>query len=321
MGRTTISRREFAAGVAGTAIVMPASIGEWAEASLRTGVQLCVFSKHLQWLGYEKMAELAAEIGFDGVDLTVRPGGHVPPEEAALLLPRAIRAVREAGLQVPMITTAITDAEDSTARSVLATASDLGVGYYRMGYYRYEEGKPIEQTLAEVRRRLEKLGRLNEELGICGDYQNHAGRNYFGASVWDLWTATAAIDPRWLGVQFDLRHATVEGAFSWPVDFRLIASRTHTLVAKDFRWARQGPDLKAENCPLGQGRADFPGFLELVRHSAFAGPISVHFEYPLGGAERGGRELSIDRDRLVTAMRSDLATLRAWLDRAGWKVK
>jgi L-ribulose-5-phosphate 3-epimerase len=39
-----------------------------------------IFSKHLQFLGYEDMAQAAAEIGFDGIDLTVRPGGHVPPE-------------------------------------------------------------------------------------------------------------------------------------------------------------------------------------------------------------------------------------------------
>ena len=59
--------------------------------------KVSVFSKHLQWLDYEAMAELAAEIGFDGVDLTVRPKGHVLPERVDRDLPRAVDAVRKAG--------------------------------------------------------------------------------------------------------------------------------------------------------------------------------------------------------------------------------
>jgi len=50
---------------------------------------ICIFSKHLQWLNYDEMAETAAEIGFDGVGLTVRPRGHVLPEDAVRGLPQA----------------------------------------------------------------------------------------------------------------------------------------------------------------------------------------------------------------------------------------
>ena len=43
-------------------------------------MKICVFSKHLQWLNYTDMAMAAAEMGFDGVDLSVRAKGHVLPE-------------------------------------------------------------------------------------------------------------------------------------------------------------------------------------------------------------------------------------------------
>ncbi len=52
----------------------------------------CIFSKHLQWLDYESMAGAAARLGFDGIDLTIRPGGHVPPEQAEEKLPRVVEA-------------------------------------------------------------------------------------------------------------------------------------------------------------------------------------------------------------------------------------
>ena len=43
-------------------------------------LKIHIFSKHLQFLIYKDMAEAAAEMGFDGIDLTVRPNGHVLPE-------------------------------------------------------------------------------------------------------------------------------------------------------------------------------------------------------------------------------------------------
>ena len=87
-------------------------------------VPVCIFSKHLQWLDYDGMAEAAAEAGFDGVALTVRPGGHVQPERAADDLPRAVEAVKKAGLCVPMMTSGITDPNDSVTEQVLKTASE-----------------------------------------------------------------------------------------------------------------------------------------------------------------------------------------------------
>jgi L-ribulose-5-phosphate 3-epimerase len=44
--------------------------------------KISIFSKHLQWLDYKGMAKVLSEIGFDGTDLTLRPGGHVLPERA-----------------------------------------------------------------------------------------------------------------------------------------------------------------------------------------------------------------------------------------------
>ena len=45
----------------------------------------------------------------DGADLTVRPGGHVLPENVERDLPRAVKAFREAGLNIEMMATGITD--------------------------------------------------------------------------------------------------------------------------------------------------------------------------------------------------------------------
>ncbi len=68
----------------------------------RPGPQLCVFSKNLAKVEYSELGAIAKELGFDGVDLTVRPGGHVEPNLVNVDLVRAIESVHGAELEVPM---------------------------------------------------------------------------------------------------------------------------------------------------------------------------------------------------------------------------
>ncbi len=270
----------------------------------------CIFSKHLQWLDYPELGEVVSQLGFDGIDLTVRPTGHVLPERVRTDLPRAVAAVGESGVRVPTITTAITRPEDAGTREILETASGLGIPYYRLGYYRYPEDREISETLAEIRKSLTGLADLNRRLRICGDYQNHAGASHFGAALWDLRQALEGLPRRWLGCQFDIRHATVEGGLAWPTNFKALADRIHTVVVKDFRWKETPDGWKVENCPLGEGMVPVGPFLALLLKLGFAGSISLHCEYPLGGAERGRRRLTMDRDRVLESIGKDLATLK-----------
>ena len=51
-----------------------------AKAVAHRKLNVSIFSKHLQFLQGEALAKAVAEIGFDGIDLAVRPGGHIEPE-------------------------------------------------------------------------------------------------------------------------------------------------------------------------------------------------------------------------------------------------
>jgi sugar phosphate isomerase/epimerase len=107
-----------------------------AEGTAATVPPILVFSKHLQFLDYQEMANKAKEIGFDGIDLTVRPGGHVLPERVQTDLPKAVEAINKAGLRPMMMTTAVENAS-GTDEIVLKTAAKLGIKYYRMNWYKY----------------------------------------------------------------------------------------------------------------------------------------------------------------------------------------
>jgi sugar phosphate isomerase/epimerase len=278
--------------------------------------KVCIFSKHLHWLDYPQLAATAAELGFDGVDLTVRPDGHVLPERVATDLPKAVDAVRKAGLEVYMLTTALSDAAQPHAETILKTAAGLGIRSYRTGWLDYRPDLDVPANLEGFRRKLAGLAALGKKYGIRGEYQNHAGM-HLGASVWDLWLVLKDLDPQWIGCQYDIRHATVEGANAWPLGLQLLRPYIRTLDIKDFRWTDKNGKPAVENVPLGAGMVDFAKYLGLVKTYGLPGPFSLHLEYPLGGAENGAKTLTIPPEGVISAMRRDLRTLRGWLTEAG----
>ncbi|MGH9663417.1 MAG: hypothetical protein ACRD9L_03220 [Bryobacteraceae bacterium] len=97
----------------------------------------CFFSKHLPNLNYDELGKTLRDAGFDGVDLTVRPKGHVLPERADRDLPRAVEAIRAHGIEVPMIATELTSASGPASRTILGTAARLKIPFFKLGYWRY----------------------------------------------------------------------------------------------------------------------------------------------------------------------------------------
>jgi sugar phosphate isomerase/epimerase len=320
---TPHTRRDFlyksvlaAAGAATGIHTLAAPASEEVPAKINADEnKICIFSKHLQWLGYQQMAETAAMMGFDGIDLTVRPNGHVEPGKVAEDLPKAVKAAEQAGLKVYMLTTDITGAGQPYTESVLKTASQLGIPYYRMGWLKYDDALAVEQNLEKFKKTFAQLATLNKQYQIHGAYQNHAGRN-LGSAVWDLWMVLKDLDPQWLGCQYDIRHATIEGANAWPLALKLVHTHIRTLDIKDFRWVNEGGKWQAENVPLGEGMVDFKQYFTLLRNYQVKGPFSLHYEYPLGGADSGAKSLAMPAAQVLEAMKKDLLTLRKWLKEA-----
>jgi len=277
-------------------------------ASYKDGpAKICFFSKDLPGLRYEEIASLIAEAGFDGIDLTVRLGGHVLPENVERDLPLATAAAKKSGLKIYMMATDILNAEERFTEPILRTASSLGIEYYRMGPRFYDANKSIPQNLADFRIQYEKLAKMNKKYKIRGECQNHTG-DRFGAAVWDQWEVLKDIDPQWVGVQYDLLHATLEGVNSWTVGFNLLKQYIGTMDMKDFYWRKIDGKWDQELVPLGEGMVDFKTLIALLKKNNMHGPFSIHGEY-----------LSDKDDRRAKAekMKKDLTTLRGWLNDAG----
>ena len=237
---------------------------------------VCVFSKHLQFLDYPKLAATCRALQLDGVDLTVRPKGHVIPENVETDLPRAVETLRNAGVAVPMITTDFNSARDERARDILATASKLGIRYFRIGNQMYSHGGDPWDELPAFIDDLRGLIALAEEFDMVAGYHNHSGYLNVGAPLWDLHHMIREIDSDHFGANLDAGHTTVEGAYgAWQIDTRLMAPYVKMMAVKDFVWENDKPRW----VPLGQGVVKLVEMLKILREAHFTGPISMHFEY------------------------------------------
>jgi sugar phosphate isomerase/epimerase len=265
-----------------------------------------VFTKCLQFLSYEKMAEVLAKHGFAGADMTVRPGGQVLPEYVERDLPKAVRALHNAGIDSKMITTSVNNPEDKFTRPILKTMAELGIKFYRMGYLDYDHSKSIPENLEAHKITFEKLEKLNREFGVHGGYQNHSGRRV-GGPVWDLHVLLKDRNPEFIGVQYDARHATVEGGVSWPLGMKLLAPWIRTTDIKDFIWEKNDKgEWKIKNVPLGEGMVDFKTYFEWYKSLGINGPVSIHYEYDLGGAEHGSSNPEMSPDEISDWLKKDL---------------
>ena len=81
------------------------------------------------------------QIGLDGMDLTVRRGGHVGPKDVAEELPLAAKSALEAGSEILILTTEITE-PNAEAEAILAAAAKLGIAHAKLGYYVYKPSAP-----------------------------------------------------------------------------------------------------------------------------------------------------------------------------------
>lgn len=263
--------------------------------------EICVFTKPFNSLSFDDLAERIATIGFDGIEAPIRSGGHIQPTDVADRLPELVDALKKQGLKISVMTSDVNDASDAVSVNVLRAASKAGIRFYRMKYFKYDENRSIRKQLSNWKSQIVDLAAMNRELGITAVYQNHAGRNYFGAPIWDMAEVLEGVDPAEVGVAYDIRHATVEGGNSWPISFRLIQPHVKVVYVKDYEW--QGE--KVANVPLGDGLVS-KNFFKTLKDLKFDGPISLHEEY----LDHRKPELVPDH---LEAMKKDLGVLNQWL--------
>lgn len=277
------------------------SSGKSFAADAGEGREIAVFTKFLEKLSFEELAEAIAPLGVAGLEAPLRKGGHIEPIDMEAKLAGFVEALAKKDLKVVVMASSISSVDKAgLAEKQLRAAAKVGIRRYRLEHLQYDLSKPIKPQLADIKARLTDLAALNREIGIQGLYQNHRGRSFVGGPIWDMVGILEDIDAKDLGMAFDFAHATVEGANAWEMNFHRALPHIGAVYFKDYKLA--GKQWQA--CPIGEGVVNPLAGKLVTKLLPPEIPVSIHIEYVTGE--------DIVKDT-VEAMAYDFSTVRKWL--------
>lgn len=221
--------------------------------------QLCLYSKILYKIGYSELGDIVKQFGFDGVDLTVRPGGHVEPRLSSVDLVRAFESILAVGLVCPMITTAVTSPLEPGALAVIALSGRTNVSLFCVGFWK--------DSLPTYRRDLAGLISIGQRYNIAMALHNYTSENE-GETDWSVAATLRQLDPKWAGAYFDPIH---HGS-GWEEALTPLLPNLRVIALKDFR--KDGTP-----CPLGEGTVNWAKFFAVLQAASFGGVLSLRIEY------------------------------------------
>src|SRR4051812_21635760 len=278
-------------------------------------MQLMMFAKHLQTLPLADAGRRVRALGFEGLDLTVRPGGYVEPDRLRDELPAAVATLRDCGLAVPLLTTSITAASDPAAAVTLEAAAKLGVREIKLGYWNYTTFGTFRSSMDRIARDLDGIERFAEQTGVRANLHTHSG-DHMTAQAPVVWHLIKDRNPRAIGAYVDPGHMTIEGGRDgWRQGLDLLGPRIALVAVKDLRWEQTDdpalgkPRWISKIVPLRQGIVPWPQVFACLRVVGFDGWVSMHSEYQ---GWHSWQNLTVDE--VLAQTKDDLEYLR-------WAVK
>lgn len=268
-------------------------------------MQVLMFSKMLREYDVNKMSDTAAEMGFDGVDLTVREGGHILPEKVKDDLPRAIDILKSKGLSVPMITTSITNVKEPYVEEIYKTAEICGVKFLKLGYWRYEGFGKIKEQINKAKEELKGIESLSKRYKICSAIHIHSG-DFLSANAAIVYLLLKDFNPKVIGAYIDPAHMVIEGGKSgWKMGMDLLSDYICLVAVKDFNWFHKGgKNWDIAWGPFQEGMVPWDEVFTYLKKIDFNGYLSIHSEY-------NWKDLTI-KERLHQT-KQDLAYIREFI--------
>lgn len=250
-------------------------------------MKFAAFTKSFQDRSIAEVCDIFHGLGLDGLDLTVRPGGHIEPADVEAKLPQAVKEADQRGLKIFFLTTGITDA-DPAAEKIIATASKLGIDRLKLGYYPYRPVGTLAKQIDEVRKQLSKVAALASHYQVRPCVHIHSGA-YIPSHGTLLYELIKDFSPDQVGAYVDPLHMTAEGGVEgWRQGLDLLAPWISLVAVKNFAWQRGHRDpvgqlrWTTKAVPLADGLAPLPDFVAVLKKLGYDGVYSLHSEYKGG---------------------------------------
>jgi sugar phosphate isomerase/epimerase len=240
-------------------------------------------SKFFHALNIHELAAKARELGFDGIDVNVRPGHPVNPSNVESTLPKAVAAWKEQGLLCPLATAPVTLAcpDAPEVEPLYAGSKAAGVPRVKIGFFYYRSGEDYWALVDAARKALEGFARIGEKHGVQTVYQTHSGP-VLGSNCAGLMHLLRGMDPRWVGAYPDLGHMVLDGE-DYAMGLAMVRDYLSIVAIKDAYHAPQPAGSEPPFLPrfvkLGSGAVNWRRALGALKSLGFDGAFSVHTEY------------------------------------------
>ena len=240
-------------------------------------------SKFFANLSVEQLGEKAVSLGYDGIDICIRPGHPIHAENAISALSKAVKIWQSQNLVCPLASAEVTltDPKSPDAEKLYAACSEANILRIKIGFWKFNPGDNYRQVLDAARADLEGFVSLGQKHGIQTCYQTHSGP-CIGSNCAGLMHLIKDFDPRHVGAYPDLGHLVLDGE-DYEMGLSMIREYLSVVGIKDAYYAPLPEEHAQRYTPcfvkVGDGCVNWERALGVLKKLEFDGPLTVHTEY------------------------------------------
>jgi sugar phosphate isomerase/epimerase len=220
-----------------------------------------------------RLGEFLSGLGFNGIELPVRPGYQVEPENVRRDLPRVAKQLREHSLRIFSVA-------GPTDEDTFAACAEVGIPIIRIMAPISDDG--YLGTEARMQRRFHELIPLLDRYGVTIGVQNHYGRYVSNAS--GLRHLIEQYDPKHVAAVWDAAHNALQGEDP-EFALELVWSHLRMVNLKNVFWNRtNGPEASIAEWSAywtdgRHGLASWPRVASELRRRSYRGVVCLTAEY------------------------------------------
>ena len=222
----------------------------------------------------DEVGAFLERLGFDGVELPVRPGFQVEPENVTKGLPEAAKALGKHGQRIASVA-------GPTDEPTIAACAEAGVPVIRIcvsvpqdsGYF---------AAVEDCQRQWDELVPLLDRHGVTLGIQNHCNRCV--ANAMQLWHAISRYDPQHVAAVWDPGHCAVDGEVP-ELALDILESHLCMVNLKNPVYRDAAPEgaeraeWKLSWTTGRRGLADWARVAALLKTRGWSGPVCLTAEY------------------------------------------
>lgn len=240
-------------------------------------IPFALFVKPWKNLSLAELGPHVRRLGFEWIELPVRPGFPCEPEHIEKQLPRAVQILGDAGVSILNITASLPLSDER----LYAACAEAGIRMNRVMFPRHDMNYWAAEKAA--RQQLDTALPFCEQYGIQIGVQNHNG-SFVPVNEMGLYHLVKDYDPQYVGAIWDPAHNALEGMAPEPA-LDVVESHLCVVNLKNAYWRRISPpeatlaEWQIWFTSGRQGRASWQRVADKLRTMHYTEPICFSAEY------------------------------------------